>query len=140
MAKQTILVVDDDVDFLEQMRVQLEAAGYAVVTADGQAKAEQALARGLPDLLLVDLMMEHADGGFSLCYHAKRMNPALPVIIVTAVTSQTGLEFDAATDEERSWVKADAILPKPVRFEQLAREMARLLKGRDGGNAATARD
>lgn len=140
MAKQTILVVDDDADFLEQMRVQLEAAGYAVVTAAGQAKAEEALARGLPDLLLVDLMMEQADGGFSLCYHAKRRNPDLPVIIVTAVTSETGLEFDAATDEERSWIKADAILPKPVRFEQLAREMARLLKGRDGGNAATARD
>jgi two-component system, OmpR family, response regulator len=126
---KTILVVDDDADFRTQLQVQLEAAGYRVVTAEGQRPAEKLLAAMRPDLAVVDLMMEHVDGGFALCYHIKKLDPRIPVILVTAVASETGLEFDAATDEERSWVKADHLLTKPVRFEQLRREIERLLKG-----------
>jgi CheY-like chemotaxis protein len=123
---KTILVADDDPDFLEQMALQLEAAGYQVLRAAGQRQAEEMLDDAKPDLAVVDLMMEHEDGGFALCYHIKRNRPGVPVIIVTAVASETGLEFDASTDEERGWVKADAMLAKPVRFEQLQREIVRL--------------
>lgn len=126
----TILVVDDDADYLFQTRTQLEAAGYAVVTAEGVADARKLLETQTPDLAIVDLMMEETDGGFSLCYHIKRRFPRVPVVLVTAVASETGMDFDASTDEERSWVRADAVLSKPVRFEQLQREIGRLLKGR----------
>lgn len=125
---KTILLVDDDEDFLYQQQLQLEAAGYTVLKAEGERKAEELLAETRPDIAIVDLMMENNDGGFSLCYHIKKLDPAIPVIIVTAVTSETGLEFDATTDEERSWVRADAMLAKPVRFEQLKNEIERLLK------------
>lgn len=124
---RTILVVDDDVDFLEQQKVQLEAAGFKVVTAVSQRQAEEMLQTLRPDVAIVDLMLEYQDGGFALCYHLKRKDPTIPVILVTAVTSETGLEFDAATDEERSWVKADVFLAKPVRFEQLMAHIERLL-------------
>lgn len=123
-----ILLVDDDPDYLAQMQAQLEARGYEVAAADGSRAAEALLAEGRPDLAIVDLMMEHTDGGFSLCYRIKKLDPNIPVLLVTAVASETGLEFDAATNEERSWVKADAVLAKPVRFEQLEREIRRLLK------------
>lgn len=39
--------------------------------------------------------------------------------MVTGVTGETGIEFDAATNEERAWIKADELLAKPVRPEQL---------------------
>lgn len=125
---KTILVVDDDVDYLAVQKVQLESVGYKVITAEGQRKAEEALAAFRPDVAIVDLMMEDMDGGFALCYHIKKKDSTIPVILVTAVTSETGLEFDAATKEERSWLKADAVLSKPVRLEQLQREIHRLLK------------
>lgn len=121
--KKTVLVVDDDIDFLTQMEINLKGAGFEVVTAEGQEQAEEFLATTLPDLAIVDLMMEHPDGGFALSYHIKKQDPKIPVILVTAVTSETGMTFDAATDEERSWVKADAFLSKPIRFEQLLREI-----------------
>jgi len=124
----TVLLADDDEDFLTQMKVQLEAAGFEVIAAGGQAEAEKLFAAHEVDIAVLDLMMEHADGGFALCYHIKKARPGTPVILVTAVTNETGLEFDAATDEERNWVKADAMLAKPVRFEQLRREMHRLLE------------
>lgn len=127
-SKKTILIVDDDIDFLTQMKINLEGAGYRTITAEGQQQAEKILKTTHPDLALVDLMMEHFDGGFSLAYHIKKKDVAIPVIIATAVTSETGLEFDAATKEERSWIKADAFLAKPIRFEQLLREIRKLLK------------
>ncbi|NLF32881.1 MAG: response regulator [Planctomycetes bacterium] len=124
----TILVVDDDVDFREQMQVQLEAAGFGVIAAGGQKQAEQILQTARPDLAVVDLMMEHMDGGFALAYHIKKLDESVPVILVTGVAAETGVDFDAQTAEERSWIKADAFLAKPVRFEQLLGEIRRLLK------------
>jgi CheY-like chemotaxis protein len=127
---KTVLVVDDDFDFVTQQKLQLEKAGFNVITAESQKRAEELLAQTRPDIAIVDLMMEYKDSGFALCYHIKKKDPSIPVILVTAVTNETGLEFDAATEEERSWVKADAMLAKPLRFEQLLWEIQQLLKGR----------
>ncbi len=126
--KKTVLVVDDDVDLLTQVKLQLEAAGFAVVTAESAREADKILADLRPDLAIVDLMMENMDAGFTLSYHIKKKDASIPVIMVTAVTRETGLEFDISSQDERAWVKADAILDKPIRFEQLKREIERLVK------------
>ncbi|HQH28687.1 MAG TPA: response regulator [Oligoflexia bacterium] len=123
----TVLIVDDDLDALEYEQIILEQAGYKVARAESRAEAEEWIAGGKPDIALVDLMMETPDAGFVLCHHIKKKYPATPIIMLTCVESETGIEFDAATREERSWVKADALLKKPVRQEQLLREMTRLL-------------
>jgi DNA-binding response OmpR family regulator len=128
-AKTQILLVDDDEDFLFQHRIQLENAGFAVTTATTRAQAETAIASFTPDLAILDLMMEQHDDGFVLSHHLKRVFPGLPVIMVTAVTSETGLVFDPSSAAERAWVGADALLAKPIRFEQLRREIERVLAG-----------
>ncbi len=125
--QHTILLVDDDQDFLFQTEMALKNSGYQVITANGQAEAESKLTEMKPDLAVLDLMMEHMDGGFALAYHIKKIDPSIPVILVTAVANETGLEFDAVTQEEKSWIRADAFLAKPLRFEQLEREINRLL-------------
>ena len=124
---KTILVVDDDIDFLIQTETVLKAQGFNVVKAESQSEAEELLKKIQPDLAILDLMMEHFDGGFALAYHIKKIDPDLPVIICSAVTSETGMKFDASTKEERSWIKADLFLSKPIRHEQLLREIKRLL-------------
>ena len=129
-AKTTILLVDDDEDFLFQHRVQLENAGFEVITATTRAQAESAVASVRPDLAILDLMMEQHDDGFVLSHHLKRAFPDLPIIMVTAVTSETGLVFDPSTAAEQAWVGADALLAKPIRFEQLRREIERVLAAR----------
>lgn len=126
--RKTILLVDDDEDYRYQQKVQLEGAGYCVAEADSAEAAEALLDSVTPDLSLVDLMMEEMDAGFTLCYHLKRRFPDAPVVLITAVTQETGLEFDAATGEEKSWIKADALLTKPVRFDQLKRQIEKLLQ------------
>ncbi len=127
-AAKTILIVDDDIDYLYQQRVELEAAGYRVIEAHSGAEAEKMLEKIHPSLVIVDLMMEEEDRGFSLCYAIKKRYSDVPVIMVTGVASETGIVFDASTKEEQRWVKADALLDKPIRFEQLLREIRRLLK------------
>ena len=124
----TILIVDDDPDYLLQQQLVLTAAGYTVASASGVKEATALLDIVKPDLAVLDLMMEEVDGGFSLAYRIKKRYPGTPVIIVTAVASETGLEFDAVTEDERAWTKADLMLAKPVRGEQLKHEIARLLR------------
>lgn len=124
---KTVLIVDDDEDFLLQQQVYLEKAGYQVLTAPGRKEAQLLVEKEKIDCAVIDLMMEEVDGGFVLAHHLKAANPALPVIMVTAVTSETGLNFGTMGEGEKKWVKADVVLAKPIRYEQLIREVQRLL-------------
>lgn len=125
----TILLVDDDQDFIEQMRFMLESAGHTVHSAPGRDKALEVLEGMKPDLAVIDLMMDRNDDGFVLAYRIKKQYPDVPVIMVTAVTSETGIDFASSTDTG-GWMRADALLQKPVRFEQLDATIQRLLNGR----------
>ncbi len=125
--KKKIYLYDDDTDFLYQNKIQLEAAGFEVFETEIRQKLEDRLAEAKPDLVIVDLMTDHEDTGFTVCYRIKQMYPDVPVIIATAMASETGMEFDAVTNEERRWIKADKLLAKPLRFEQLLDEVYKLL-------------
>lgn len=126
--QKNILVVDDDIDMLEQVALTLRADGHRVVMAQGQKEGEDALLSMIPDLAVFDLMMENMDSGFILTHHVKRLFPDTPVILLTAVKATTGLDFHPQSDEAASWIKADVLLDKPVRPEQLRAEARRLLK------------
>lgn len=126
--KKKILVVDDDFDLLEQMTVILTAAGYEVASAEGRAAAEEKLLEFKPDLAILDLMMEEKDSGFVLGHQIRRLYPDTPILLLTAVAGATGLSFSALYPEAQSWVKADRIMDKPVRPEQLRNEVRRLLQ------------
>jgi len=125
--KLKVLIVDDDLDFLNQHSLFLESEGFEVFKASSRKEAEEVLENLKPDLGVFDLMMEEEDDGFVLSYNLKKKYPEVPVIIVSAVTSETGLEFDTI-GHDNTWIKADAMLPKPIRFEQLKREINRLCK------------
>lgn len=124
MNDRQVLIVDDDPDFLEQMRMMFESRGYAARTAPGLKEAEEVLREFKPSAAVIDLMMEHDDDGFILAYRLKKMDPECTVIMVTNVTGETGLEFPR-TDDTAGWISADAVLSKPVRFEQIEEELNR---------------
>jgi CheY-like chemotaxis protein len=126
--QKTILLVDDDVDYIFQVKLQLERFGYKVITAEGQKEAEELLTSFKPDLAIIDLMMESEDSGFILCYKMKRIYPDVPIVLATAVSAETGLIFGINSDEERKWIKADLYLEKGLASEQLQMEIAKLLK------------
>jgi DNA-binding response OmpR family regulator len=126
--QKTILLADDDVDYLFQMRLQLERFGFKVILADSQREAEELMATIKPDLAIFDLMMENEDSGFILSYKMKRKYPDVPIILATAVSAETGMTFGLSSQDERKWIKADLYLEKGVRPEQLQSEIMKLLK------------
>jgi len=127
-SNKTILIVDDDIDYLFQLKIQIEKFGFKVITAESQRDAENILATQKPDLAILDLMMENEDSGFILCYKMKRKYPDVPIIIATAVSAETGMTFGIGTEQERKWIKADLYLEKGIRPEQLHTEILKLLK------------
>jgi two-component system, OmpR family, response regulator len=124
----TILVADDDPDYLFQTISNLERSGFRTVAAGSQAEAESYLSRFRPDLAIFDLMMENDDSGFTLCYKLKKNYPDVPVILATAVARETGLSFSLDSESERNWIRADRYLEKGIRAEQLEMEVTKLLK------------
>jgi DNA-binding NtrC family response regulator len=100
-----------------------------VTTAETQSAAEDLINEKAFDVAIIDLMLEYKDSGFILCYKFKKKNPKAPAIIITGVSAQAGIHFDMSSEESRDWIKADAILDKEIRFEQLDRELGRLLEG-----------
>lgn len=126
--KKTILIVDDDPDYLFQLKVAIQDMGFGVITADTQKEAETIIDREKPDLAIFDLMMENQDTGFILCHKMKHRYPDVPIIIASAVTAETGFIFDVNSQEEQDWIKADLFLDKGIRLDQLHKEINKLLK------------
>jgi CheY-like chemotaxis protein len=124
----TILVADDDTDYLFQTISNLERAGYKTVAVESQAEAESVIVKFKPDLAIFDLMMESDDSGFILCYKIKKKYPGVPVILATAVAHETGISFSLDSEAEKSWIRADRYLEKGIRAEQLDQEIMKLLK------------
>ena len=125
--KKTVLIVDDDMDYLFQMQLKVQQFGFNTITAESQAEAEKIIETIKPDLAILDLMMESDDSGFILSYKIKKKYPDVPIIIATAVTAETGMSFDVRGDDSR-WIKADLFLDKGIRADQLQREIKKLLK------------
>lgn len=126
--KKTILIVDDDVDVLFQLRLKIEKFGFEVISAESQREGEKIIETLKPDLAIFDLMMENEDSGFILSYKIKKKYPDVPVILATGVTAETGMMFDLSQDSNKSWIKADLILDKGIRADQLEMEIKKLLK------------
>lgn len=126
--KKRILIVDDDFDYLSQLKMRVEGFGFEVMTADSRMSAEIKLEFEKPDLAIYDLMMETQDSGFILAYKTKQKYPDVPVIIASAVTAETGMIFHLDTASDRNWIKADKYLEKGIRGDQLHREINKLLK------------
>ncbi len=137
MKKQTILLVDDDPDYLESNRAVLEAEGFDVHTAE---TAEQALklARSLsPAVAILDVIMDEPDSGFKLARQIRgsRETRNVRIVLLTAlndVNREKGIAYRFSDgDRDERWLPVDRILNKPVRPSMLAGVVHELLGGHD---------
>ena len=112
--ERTILIIDDDIDLVEIIRMTLENEGYRVIDAQSGERGLQAAREKNPDLILLDVMMGAVDEGFQVAYEL-RGDPAtkdIPILMLTAVTEQTGFGFDP--DKDQDFLPVDEFLEKPV--------------------------
>jgi CheY-like chemotaxis protein len=120
-AAKKILFVDDDRDFLMSQSIYFRSRGYQVLTADSGEEALKLLEKEVPDIMILDLMMEHFDSGFRLS-HQIRKNERLkgvPLVMLSGVATATGQRFDREAEGLRNWSKLDAFLDKPITGKQL---------------------
>lgn len=124
--KQKILVIDDEADTLELIRVNLANAGFAVTVIEDGAKG-LVKARGvMPDLIVLDLMLPQVDG-LELCKTLRREESTrdIPIIMVTAKAS----EMDRVIGLE---LGADDYLTKPFSPRELVLRVKALLRRTQG--------
>ncbi len=100
MAKETILVVEDEEDIRELLKYNLEKEGYQVIGAATGEEALKTMRGRLPDLMLLDLMLPGLDG-LEVCrrIRSEPQTRDLPIIMLTAKGEEadivTGLELGA---------------------------------------------
>ena len=120
--KPKILVVDDEPDALELIEFNLKAAGFLVVTAADGAQALKKARAGLPNLVLLDLMLPEIDG-LEVCKQLRRdpATAAIPVIMLTAKAA----EIDRVLGLE---LGADDYVTKPFSPRELVLRIKSLLR------------
>ena len=122
---KTVLMIDDDVDFVRAVRALLESAGFNVRAA-GNGRDGLQLAKTLePDLILLDVIMSERTEGFFVLQEMRRV-PALankPVIMLSSIYNDVPA---FRVDPEAGWLPANLFLAKPVDPKRLLAEVTRL--------------
>jgi CheY-like chemotaxis protein len=110
--KKTVLLVDDDEDFVAQNRLLLEDSGYRVRTAhSGRQCLEEVCARK-PDLIILDMMMESENEGFDLSRELRNSEytKGIPLVMITSINDLRPFRIEP----DHTWLPVDALIEKPV--------------------------
>ncbi|MFC1761829.1 PleD family two-component system response regulator [Planctomycetota bacterium] len=129
MAQGKILIVDDDPDITEAMRVVLENRNYTVDNApDSQAGMERIKA-DRPDLVILDVMMGSSQEGFVMARDLKSSDDTkdIPILMLTAVKDKTGIDFRPEAGDD-AWLPVEEFLDKPVKPDVLLKKVEELLQ------------
>jgi Lrp/AsnC family transcriptional regulator for asnA, asnC and gidA len=124
----SILVADDDPDFVAVVRLALEAEGFKVTSASNGEEALALMRVAKPDLVILDVMMQGMLDGLRT---AKEMRTegdlrAIPILMVSSITNSA---FAALLPKEES-LPVDNFLVKPADISLLMAETKRLLRSR----------
>jgi len=131
-----ILIIDDDRDIVEAMRMTLEAHGYEVYAAYNGREGLEKVKEISPDLIILDVMMEDDTAGFKVSWALR--NPAadseytkykdVPLLMVTSISEKKGMNFDPKTNGD--FLPVDEFITKPVMPKALLEKVQALLMSR----------
>jgi len=120
-----ILVVDDDPDFVESVRLVLGPNGYQVVSAANSDQGLEKLGEEKPDLVILDVIMSTVLDGLHMSQQMQESeeHKNIPVLMVTSIAN-TDYAALFPTDE---YVNIDSFLTKPISPDQLLKQVRRLI-------------
>lgn len=116
--KKKVLLVDDDPDFVEAVKVIVQSGGYEVNVASDGKEGIEAVAKNRPDLIILDVMMPVMDG-HQACAELKgnKETADIPIILLTAVADRVTTSKYTHRDMLES--EAEDYMPKPVEPKEL---------------------
>ncbi len=135
MKKKTVLLVDDDPDFLEANRLALEGGGFLVCTADTAEDALKLARRVRPEAAVLDVVMDAPDSGFALARKLREgsSTQSARIILLTALNElnrEKGIIYEFSDrDRDERWLPVDRILNKPIKPQKLVAVVRELIGG-----------
>ena len=91
---KTILIIDDDRDISEAIRIMLETEGFSVESASSGKEGLEKAGTVNPDLILVDMMMETVDAGAKTAEQIKNSGCKAPMILLSSIGESTSYNLD----------------------------------------------
>lgn len=133
MDRPKILVVDDDPDAVEVIRITLEANDYDVYSASNGTEGLRMVKEVHPDLIILDVMMDTTTEGFQVSYQLRSHDPdseyrefsSIPIIMLTGISQKMHMKFSPKTDGD--YLPVDELLEKPIQIEPLLEKIRKLL-------------
>jgi CheY-like chemotaxis protein len=128
MEQAKILIVDDDPDITEVMKLVLENEGYSIESAVDSATALESVKGNKPDLIILDVMMNSTREGFIFSRELRNNDEFknIPILMVTAVKEKTGIDFKEVAGDD-TWLPVDEFLDKPIKPDVLVTKVRELL-------------
>jgi CheY-like chemotaxis protein len=125
--KVKILIIDDDPDIVEALTLTLEKHDYTVFSESEGGKGVDRAGKVKPDLIILDIMMEEQDSGFTIAREIKQ-NQKLsdtPILMLTAIREKTGFGF-AKEAGDADWLPVDDYVEKPLNPATLIAKVKKL--------------
>jgi CheY-like chemotaxis protein len=124
MELKSILLVDDDPVFADAVAAVLESR-YEVRTASNGTEAMERISERIPDLIILDVMMDYISEGFDVArkLRSDEDTTAIPILMLTGVDQM----YNYRMEVDESWVPCDRYMEKPVEPERLLAEIESLL-------------
>ena len=128
-----ILIIEDDPDFVESMRLPLEANSHDLEFAESGEAGLQKVKEFEPDLIILDVMMETATAGFHVAYQLRDVDSSsayakyskIPILMLTSISEKTGMMFDP--EEDREFLPVDDFVEKPIKPDDLLEKVGKLI-------------
>ena len=121
--KKLILIVDDDIEYVESNKELLVAEGYEVMTAHNGKDGLELAKKHKPDLMILDVMMATNTEGFEVARkvpHSPELK-GMHILLVTGVRREMSLPFKVHPDE--TWLPVDKVFEKPIDPQDLLDEI-----------------
>ncbi|MFH1123273.1 MAG: response regulator [Pseudomonadota bacterium] len=133
MEKPKILVIDDDPDVVESIRITLEANNYQVFSAGNGMEGLILTKEIFPDLIILDVMMDSITEGFQVSQQLRSRDPQseyrayskIPILMLTAISEKMHMKFSPKDDED--YLPVDEFMEKPIRFGALLQKVKALI-------------
>ncbi|MEK6766365.1 MAG: response regulator [Planctomycetota bacterium] len=137
MANPKILIIDDDPDIVEAMRMPLEANDYEVISANCGKEGLQKAREEIPDLIILDVMMETDTEGFHVAYELRSENQdseykncrKIPILMITAISQKKSMSFSPEKDE--AFLPVNDFIEKPIQPKDLLKKVAELVVNKE---------
>jgi CheY-like chemotaxis protein len=123
-----ILLVDDDVDVVARNIAALQASGHEIAACSTTAEAAESVRREVPDVVVMEGMLDGTLAGFDLARSLANEFPALPLIMLTRADEHFTARELASQDRD-GWLPVQRYLEKPVSTDVLVYEVEHLLPG-----------